>query len=157
MNLSGDTIKTDDGWHKMDDSVSWIDPIEHSRLVFGSSTYTPVDGTYTINGATLTPGGVMTVSGTAISLAPNGVEVIIVSSTESLVPSMLPTAFPILAFQDAKSSAGAFVIDGRTLFPGQAARISGAALSIADDGEYAVIGSSTKVLLVLALTSCLQR
>ena len=45
-------------------------------------------GQYSINNETLTPGGVITVSGSKISLAPNASELIIGTSTEALGPSV---------------------------------------------------------------------
>ena len=54
-------------------------------LTFGGQTYTAdAQGDFTVNGQTLTPGGVITVSGTTISEAKGTMDVVIGTSTEAL-------------------------------------------------------------------------
>lgn len=58
-----------------------------SNLTLGSQTLTSNSlGQYNIDGQTLTPGGAITVSGTMLSLAPNGSDVVVGTKTEALGP-----------------------------------------------------------------------
>ena len=62
---------------------------EPSPLMISGQTVTANSlGQYSIDNQTLTPGGVITVSGSKISLAPNASDLIIGTSTEALGPSV---------------------------------------------------------------------
>ena len=62
---------------------------ESSPLMISGQTVTANSlGQYSIDNQTLTPGGVITVSGSKISLAPNASDLIIGTSTEALGPSV---------------------------------------------------------------------
>jgi hypothetical protein len=66
--------------------------ITHAPLLtVGSQTYTAVSGTtYIVNGQTLTPGGIMTVDGTTISLAPGATQLVYGISGRSTTTALFP-------------------------------------------------------------------
>lgn len=60
-------------------------------LTIGSQTYTAISGTtFVIGGQTLTPGGVITVDGTTISLAPGATELVYGSAGQSTTSALFP-------------------------------------------------------------------
>lgn len=107
---------------------------------------------YVVAGQTLSAGGsAITVSGTRLSLASGGKDLVIGSSTEHLQPQILAssTEAPTLTFGNAHITADAaseYVIGSQTLLPGQAITVSGTILSLASDDAFLKVGSSTESL-----------
>ena len=118
-------------------------------LTFDSHIYTANSASdYIIDGQTLIPGGpALTVSGTRLSLAPSGTEVIIGTSTIPLnptAPSSHPPPLTIGSQTITPNAAGVYLIAGQTLIPGgPAITVSGTRLSLAASATQVVIGTST--------------
>jgi hypothetical protein len=96
-------------------------------LTIASRVYHPIGGpTYVIGGQTLTPGGVISVKGTFVSLAPGLSKVVINALTQNLAgtdhPSPAVTSPPILTIGGETFSAinhgATYVVNGKTLTPG---------------------------------------
>ena len=124
-------------------------------LTVAGSTYTAnAASAFDIAGQTLSLGGMVTVSGTPLSLATNGAFAVIAGSTQSLAPA--PTGGPpTLTFMGSiytANPASAFVIQGHTLTPGALITLSGTPISLATDDSFAVIAGSTQSLGASALT-----
>lgn len=115
----------------------------------GGVIYTAnADGDYIIHGQTLSRGEKIVDAGTTISLATDGAFALVGSSIQELSPKSTGTAH-VISFKghtyiaDPDSN---FVIDGQTLHPGSRLTISGTVISLATDGSFAIIGSSTQSL-----------
>ncbi|KAI9740163.1 MAG: hypothetical protein M1834_004741 [Cirrosporium novae-zelandiae] len=121
-------------------------------LTIGSTTYTATgSNTYIISPQTLTPGGIITVSGTTISLSPSGSQAIIDGSTTQFISSttLTPTEAALLTLPSqtfTKNASGDFVIGSQTLTPGGVITVSGTVISLDSAGSVAVMGGSTEVL-----------
>ena len=105
---------------------------------------------YMIGPQTLFPGGVITVSGTSISLASDASELVIGGTRTPLsVPGTSATLVPPAV--DGKpitaNSASNFIIDSQTLTPGGVITVSGTPISLAPKASQVVIGSSTIPLI----------
>ena len=114
-------------------------------LTFGSSTYTAdALSDFIIDGQTLTPGGVITVSGTPISYDGSGNDVVIGTSTESLATAMItPADILTVDGQIFTANPNAFSIDGTTISAGgPGVTISGTPVSL-EPGGILVIGTSS--------------
>ncbi|KAF2683219.1 hypothetical protein K458DRAFT_305729 [Lentithecium fluviatile CBS 122367] len=88
-------------------------------LTIGSETYTAADGsgtTFVIGSQTLTPGGIITVDGTTINLAPGATELVYGSAGESTTEALFPATATRAVFAtgsgSAPASAGATGGDG---------------------------------------------
>ena len=116
------------------------------------STYTAdASSDFLIAGQTLTPNGIITISGTPISYAATRTAVIIGTSTEALsYTTITPTAAPIITFNGSTYTAlgpsSGFVIDGQTLTPGGLITVSGTPISYAAARTDVVIGKSTEAV-----------
>ena len=123
-------------------------------LSIGSQTLAPDSrGAYVISGQTLVPGGLMTVSGTPISLMPSASGVVIGSSTSWF--ASLPHSTPVVTVGSSvytANSASDFVINGQTLAPGSVITVSGTAISLMSSASGIVVGSSTSLFLAPAVT-----
>ena len=125
-------------------------------ITFDSQTFTAnALSSYIIDSQTLIPGGpAITISGTRLSLAADGLNAIVGTSTSTLLPSPRPT-FPPLTIASHLITAnplGLYIIGSQTLTPGgPAITISGTRLSVAADGLSAIVGTSTSLLLPLSL------
>ena len=122
-------------------------------LTLGGATITANSASaFVIGTQTLTPGGVINISGTPISLAPSASFAVIAGSTQ-LLPHA-PTSGPaVLSFDGATitaNSASAFVIGSQTLTPGGVITVSGTPVSLGASASYAVIAGSTQMLPHLA-------
>ena len=127
-------------------------------LTIGGQTVTANSlSQYNIDGQILTPGGMVTVSSTVISLASDDMHAIIGTKTEDLGtystgglrsgPAVTTRPDLMLGTQTLTSnSLGQYNIDGQTLTPGNAITISGTTISLAPDGSDAVIGTKTEAL-----------
>lgn len=101
-------------------------------LTIGGTTYSANSGSsYVINGQTLTPGGVVTLSGgTTLSLAPSASDLVIDGVTSSIPAQPTITAPAILTIdgQTITAAAGAgttYLISGQVLTPGGAVTFKG--------------------------------
>lgn len=115
-------------------------------LTFGSQTFTAnSESEYIINGQTLIPGSpAITLSGTAISLAPAATQVVIGSNTKDLAPAITLPPLTLGSQVYTPNSKSEYIIDGQTLIPGGLAiTVSGTRLSLAPSATQFIIGSST--------------
>ena len=118
----------------------------HPDLTIGIQTVTANSlNQYIIGGQTLTPGGVLTLSGTRISLSPDETAVIVGSSTESLVITP-PPDLTIGSQTITANSLDQYIIGGQTLTPGGVITVSGTRVSLATDETALVVGTSTEIL-----------
>lgn len=119
-------------------------------LTFDGSTYTAdVSSDFVINGQTLTPGGIITVSGTPISYAATGSAVVIGTSKEPLSYAKITPTAAVITFDGSTYTADEssdFMINGQTLVPGAVITISGTPISYASGGTDIVIGTSTEAV-----------
>ena len=126
------------------------DPTPMPAITIGSQTILPKNqGTYLIGGQTLAPGGPpITVSGTRVSLAADGSEAVIGSSTEMLTPAS--AAFPPITVDGqtiTPNNGGTYVVDGQTASPGGSAiTVDGTPVSVFSHPSALVIGGSTEYL-----------
>ena len=139
-------------------SLSMITPAPGqgpALLTFGGSTYTAnAASQFVVGGQTLNPGSQITVSGTAISLAPSGAAsafAVIGTSTQALgnAAASAVQSPALLTFDGTTytaNSASQFVIAGKTLTPGGTVNVFGVPISEAAGGSFAVIGTSTQSL-----------
>ena len=115
-------------------------------ITFGASAYTAnAGGAFIMASQTLFPGSAITVSGTPISLAPSATQVVIGSITQSIVP-YIPGTIIIASSTYTANSAGAFVINHQTLFPGSAITVSGTPISLGPQATDVTLGSSTEAV-----------
>lgn len=101
---------------------------------------------YVVGGQTLTPGApAVTISGTRISLAPSGTQVVVGSSTIGLGSTFtLPPALTVGSQTYTADSKSEYTIAGQILTPGgPAVTVSGTRLSLAPGATQLVLGSST--------------
>lgn len=127
-------------------------------LTIGGQTVTADSlGQYNIDGQILTPGGMVTVSSTVISLASDETDAVVGTRTEALGlhstgalgsgPSVATRPDLTLGTQTLTSnSLGQYNIDGQTLTPGGAITISGTMISLASDENDVVVGTKTEAL-----------
>lgn len=119
-------------------------------ITFGGSTITAnSQSQLVIAGQTLSPGSAITVSGTAISLAPGASGVVIGGSTFSLSPPATAKPLPSITFGGStitENSLSQFVVAGQTLSPGSAITVSGTVISLAPGASSIVVGGSTAVI-----------
>ncbi len=106
----------------------------------------PTSGSALIIGgiSTLTPGGTATVNNIPVRLPTSGSFVVIGSSTIPINPSPTPTAPPI--------TPGPLVIHGQTLTPGGVITISNTPISLPTSGSALIIGGSDTIPLGSAQT-----
>ncbi|KAK7517719.1 hypothetical protein IWZ03DRAFT_440163, partial [Phyllosticta citriasiana] len=109
--------------------------------------------TYTIGGATLTPGGRVVMSGTTLSLAPFATALIINGATSTLNPAVL-TSLPAIPLGSTSLSpilgpGRTYVIGSQTLTPDGRITVSGTTLSLLSTPTAVVINGATYVLSAL--------
>lgn len=134
-------------------------------LTIGNSVFKPLPGTgitYLIDSTTLTPGGIITVAGTTISLAPGATAIVINGQTSFLNPGTQNTFTnaPLLTVGSQTYTAVSgttYVVDGQTLTPGGTIVVDGTTVSLAPGATQLVYGSSgrstTTALFPAATTS----
>lgn len=119
-------------------------------ITFGGSTVTAnSQSQLVIAGQTLSPGSVITVSGTPISLAPGASSVVIGGSTFSQSSTATAKPLPFITLGGSKiteNSQSQFVIAGQTLLPGSAITVSGTVVSLAPGASDVVIEGSTTLI-----------
>ncbi|KAL8947277.1 MAG: hypothetical protein Q9222_006425 [Ikaeria aurantiellina] len=107
---------------------------------------------YVIGGQTLAPGHAIAVSGTIISLAPGATDVVIGGTTKMLASQTisLSTGLPVLTIGSTTVTANAkgdYVVSGQTIRPGaHAVTIDGQLVSLAANGSFLAVGTSTEIL-----------
>ncbi|KAL1634099.1 hypothetical protein SLS58_010797 [Diplodia intermedia] len=129
-------------------------------LTIGGTVYTDLPGpgtTYVIDGATLTPGGAVTVDGTTISLSPSATALVVDGVTQTLFPATstaAPTRFPILtidgqtytALPNSGSAGPTYVVGGQSLTPGGYVVVDGTTVSLGAEATVLVVGGRTQTL-----------
>ncbi|KAH7093603.1 hypothetical protein FB567DRAFT_177279 [Paraphoma chrysanthemicola] len=119
-------------------------------LTIGNGIFRPLPGTgtsYLVGSSTLTPGGVVVVADTTISLAPGATALVINGRTTLLTQSNQPvvTNAPLLTIGSQTYTAisgTTFVIGGQTLTPGGTITVDGTTISLAPGATQLVYGSS---------------
>ena len=112
-------------------------------LTIGSQTITADSADqYIVGSQTLTPGGVITVSSTTVSLASNRAYAVVGLKTQSLGITA-PPALKIGSQTITANSADDFIVGSQTLTPGGVVVVSGTTISLASGGTEAVVGTST--------------
>ncbi|KAH6870138.1 hypothetical protein BKA58DRAFT_286488, partial [Alternaria rosae] len=159
----------------VDGRTSMLPQVTPSRpppvLTIGSTTLTPNAATqfFVGPGQTLTPGGIATVDGTVVSLAPSASFVVIGGSTQILPGSgPAPNSPPQLVVGGSTITAQAtqgtsnnlnspdnprrnptFVVSGQTLAPGgPAITFSGTTISLAPSASFVVVNGITSALAI---------
>lgn len=133
-------------------------------LTIGNGIFTALPGTgttYMIGGFFLTPGGIITVADTTISLAPGATALVINGVTTILNPQSPITNPPLLTigsetFTAAPGTGTTFIIDGQTLTPGGVITVDGTTISLAPGATeliYGISGRSTTTALFPATTT----
>ncbi|KAH3996874.1 hypothetical protein HBI70_215880 [Parastagonospora nodorum] len=137
-------------------------------ITIGNSVFKPLPGTgitYLIGSSTLTPGGIITVAGTTISLAPGATAIVINGQTSFLTPGTQNTLTnaPLLTVGSQTYTAVSgttYVVDGQTLTPGGTIVVGGTTISLAPGATQLIYGSSgrsTTTALFPATTTPSQR
>ncbi|KAF2861308.1 hypothetical protein K470DRAFT_230717 [Piedraia hortae CBS 480.64] len=119
-------------------------------ITLGQVTYTANAATqFSLGpGATLTPGGVVTIDGTTISLADEATAIVVDGKTQGLNPAAV-TPMPCLTLGKTvyQPNAGSTFDVGGTIFaPGGVAVVSGTTISLSPDASYVVINGKTTQL-----------
>lgn len=118
-------------------------------MTWDGSTYTAdASSDFIIASKTLTPGGIITVLGTPIRLAPGAADVVIGSSTQTLSSSAVITPADIItvAGQIITANPTGFAIAGTTLVPGgKGVTVGGTPVSLGPGGTL-VVGNGSEVL-----------
>ena len=119
------------------------------QVVVGSTVYQANGGSaYDIGGSMLTPGGVITVSGTTISLAADGSAIVVNGVTQSLA-SPAATGAPQITIGGTvyqANSASAYDIGGSILTPGGVITVSGTVISLEAGASAVVVNGKTTML-----------
>lgn len=119
-------------------------------LTIGNGIYTALPGpgtTYQIGSLQLTPGGVITVAGTTISLAPGATAIVVNGQTTFLSSPSTITNPPLLTvgsetFTAAPGTGTTFIIHGLTLTPGGTITFDGTTVSLSPGATELIYGSS---------------
>lgn len=118
-------------------------------MTWDGSTYTAdASSDFIIASKTLTPGGIITVLGTPIQLAPGAADAVIGSSTQTLSSSAVITPADIItvAGQVITANPTGFAVAGTTLVPGgKGVTVGGTPLSLGPGGTL-VVGNRSEVL-----------
>ncbi len=114
-------------------------------LTIGTLTIPPNSlSQYIISSQTLTPGGLITLSGTPVSLAPSATAIVIGTSTQQLeVGATTLPALTIGTLTVPPNSLSQYIISSQTLTPGGLITLSGTPISLAGSATALIIGSST--------------
>lgn len=119
-------------------------------ITLGSQTFTANAATQfsLAPGATLTPGGAVTFSGTTVSLAGDASQVVVNGQTEGLRAPMVTPA-PAITMDGmvyAANAGSTYDIDGSMLTPGGVIMVSGSTISLASDASEIVVNGQTTTL-----------
>lgn len=121
-------------------------------MTFNGQSYTADSASnFIINGQTLNPGGIITISGTLISEAPSGSNLVVIGSSIQVLghASATVTEAAVMTWNGQTYTANAasqFIIDGQTLTPGGTIAVSGTRISEDARATDVVIGTSTEML-----------
>ncbi|KAH7055964.1 hypothetical protein B0J12DRAFT_569077, partial [Macrophomina phaseolina] len=135
-------------------------------LTIAGTVYTDLPGpgtAYVIAGSTLTPGGIITVDGTIISLSPSATTLVVNGVTETLFPATaIPgsTRFPVLtidgqvytAVPNSGAAGATYVIGGQTLTLGGSIVVDGTIISLSPSATVLVIDGQTQTLVSASTT-----
>ncbi|OMP83008.1 hypothetical protein BK809_0001199 [Diplodia seriata] len=133
-------------------------------LTIAGTVYTDSPGpgtTYIIHGATLTPGGAVTVDGTTISLSPSATALVVDGVTTTLFPATrtaAATGSPILtidgqtytALPNSGSAGPTYVVGGQSLTPGGYVVVDGTTISLGASATVLVVDGRTQTLAASA-------
>ena len=116
-------------------------------IIIETNTYYQSRGTYLVDGQPLAAGGIVTVSGTTISLDSSGSRIAINGVTQELgvyTPMMVGhrTVFGV---------SGTFIIEGQTVAPRQVIVVDGTTISVSPEGTLAIIDGQTVTLTTTKL------
>ena len=129
-------------------TASAILTAEAPVMTWDGSTYTAdAASDFVIASKTLTPGGIITVLGTPIRLAPGAGDVVIGSSTLTLSSAVItPADVLTVGGQTITANPTGFAVAGATVLPGgKGVTVAGTPVSLASGGTL-VVGNSTTVL-----------
>lgn len=119
-------------------------------ITIGGSTYiVNIASAFIIAGQTLSPGGVITVLSTPITLATGASFAVVGGATESLAVAPAPTGPPTFTFNGSTYTAGSgsdFLIGSQTLTKGGVVTVAGTPISYASNGGDVVVGTSTEAV-----------
>ena len=125
-------------------------------LNFAGSIYTANQASqFLVAGETLTPGGLVTVSGMPISMN-SGASVAVIGGSTHLLKGPAAMPKPVLTFASSVYTAGDsndFIVAGKTLTKGGVIFVDGTQLSMNPSGTNVVIGSSTQTLSLPIITA----
>lgn len=113
-------------------------------LATGARTTTAnAQGPYIVNAHISPPGGIVTSSGTRVSLASNGANAVLGTSTEvlAITSSIALTLGSTTVTPNAEDQ---YIINSQTLTPGGIITISSTGISLVSDGANASVGTSTE-------------
>jgi hypothetical protein len=125
-------------------------PTAAPTLTVGNTVFRPLPGTgttYQVGSTILTPGGVITIGGSTISLAADATAIIVNGQTTLLAPGNRPmvTNAPLLTVGSntfTAVSGTTYIIGGQTLTPGGTITVDGTTISLAPGATQLVYGSS---------------
>jgi hypothetical protein len=125
-------------------------PTAAPTLTVGNTVFRPLPGTgttYQVGSTILTPGGVITIGGSTISLAAGATAIIVNGQTTLLAPGNRPmvTNAPLLTLGSntfTAVSGTTYIIGGQTLTPGGTITVDGTTISLAPGATQVVYGSS---------------
>ena len=106
-----------------------------------------------IDGQTLTPGGVITIANTPVSLPASGSSLVVGGSTTIPLVAAQTISVGSQALAISQAGTSAFVIDGQTIAPGSQTVVSGVTVSIPTQGTDVIIDASTTAALGGAILS----
>lgn len=116
-------------------------------LTIGGQKYTARTGSnFVIEGTTLKPGGVVTVDGTAISLASGGTAAVVNGVTQNFAQTTPASIFTVGDQAYTAQSGSTYVVKGQTLTPGGVITVDGTKISLASGGTAAVMNGVTQAL-----------
>jgi hypothetical protein len=131
-------------------------------LTIGNGVFTALPGSgtaYRIGTEILTPGGIITIADTTISLSPGATALVINGVTTTLNPLGPITNAPILTIGPETYTAVSgttFVIDGQTLTPGGVITVDGTTISLAPGATELIVetgGAKSRTTLFPATTT----
>ncbi|KAK4962264.1 hypothetical protein LTR66_012742 [Elasticomyces elasticus] len=122
-------------------------------VTIGSTAYAPnVGSSYDVGGQILTPGGVIAISGTTISLASGASEVVVNGVTPSV--STKPPPLTVNGNTYTANPGSSYVIQGQTLTPEGVLTLSGGAtISLVSSASALVINGITSTVTKASVTS----
>ncbi|KAK3707856.1 hypothetical protein LTR37_011858 [Vermiconidia calcicola] len=118
-------------------------------LTFGGTTFAPAEGTkYDINGQQLTPGGIITVDGTIISLGSDASSVVVSGETQIIAQPMITPAPTLTIGGNMFSPVGGttYDINGQRLTPGGIITVDGTTISLGADASSVVVNGETQMI-----------